>query len=219
MNVLIIGAGGVGSLLAKKLSEAGHSVTVVDKDDDKISRISAEADVEAIVNDATEPTLYDEIQMDSFDVVVAATDRDEVNLFVATLARMYGVERVFVRVKNPHTARLLRMLGITGVVPEPQLVANVLYSFIHGYYGVVELIPALTGEYSVVALLVKPTSPARGKRTEEVAREIEQAGGRLLLVFYDTRFMEPEEVPVIEEGALLVILASRDALRRITQLV
>ncbi|GAB6148421.1 potassium channel family protein [Stetteria hydrogenophila] len=222
MKILIIGAGSVGSILAEELSEAGHSVTVVDKNEERIARLSqSQYDVEPITRDATDPSLYEEIQIDSFDVVVAATDRDEVNLFVAAIAKMKGVEKIYVRVRNPQTARMLEMLGIRGVIPEPQLAAKVLYSFIQGSYTLVNLIPAFAGDYMVVGLLVRPTSPIRGKPVEEVIDELNKHGSRLLVI-YDNEsaaFYEPSEVSYINDDMLLIVLAPSDAVREISKLV
>ncbi len=220
MKILIIGAGSVGSILAGKLSEAGHSVTVVDKDEERIARLSqSQYDIEALARDATDPMLYEEIQIDSFDVVVAATDKDEVNLFVATIAKMRGVEKIYVRVRNPQTARMLEMLGIHGVIPEPQLAANVLYSFIQGSYTIVNLIPAFAGDYVVVGMLVRPTSPIRGKSVEEVMDELHKLGGRLLVIYENAAFYEPSEISYINEGMILIVLAPSDALRELSKLI
>ncbi|MEB2837098.1 MAG: TrkA family potassium uptake protein [Desulfurococcales archaeon] len=218
MRILVIGVGEMGKILAKRLSEIGHSVTVVDKDEDRVVAVSDEADVMGIVRDATDPRLYEELDMSSFDVVVAATDRDEVNLFVAAIARMYRVPRVFVRVRNPETARLLNMLGIEGVIAERQIAANIMYSYIQGYYSIVELIPALQGEFLVVSGVVRSTSPLRGKSIREAEKMIPR-GARLLLVYYEGEFRDPREVAYLEEGMMLIFIARKDVLREVAKLL
>ncbi|MCE4621049.1 MAG: TrkA family potassium uptake protein [Desulfurococcales archaeon] len=217
MRILVIGAGGVGGEVAKRLSDAGHSVTVVDLNEERILALSSEADVEGIVRDATDPSLYDEIDLSSYDVVIAATDRDEVNLFVSSLAKLYGVSRILVRVRKPQTVKLLHMLGIDAIVSEHQIAANLIYSFIEGRYGLVELIPVLSGDFIVVSATVGPTSPIRGKRVSE-AKKMLPGGTTILMVYHDGDFIDPSELGVIDEGMILIMLARRDQAEEVAKL-
>jgi trk system potassium uptake protein TrkA len=218
VRILVIGAGEVGRLLARRLSEIGHSVTIVDKDEDRIMTLSEEADVLGIVRDATDPRLYEELDLSSFDVVVAATDKDEVNLFVAAIAKMYRVPRIFVRVRNPETARLLTMLGVEGIIAERQIAANILFSYIQGQYSIVELIPALQGDFLIVSGVVRATSPLRGKSMREVEKMLPK-GARLLLVYHNGEFRDPREVAYLEEGMMPIFISMRDSLRELARLL
>jgi len=218
VRILIIGAGEVGRLLAKRLSEIGHSVTVVDKDEERIVSLSDEADVMGVVRDATDPSLYDEIDLSTYDVVVAATDRDEVNLFIAAIAKMYRIPRIFVRVRNPETSRLLSMLGVEGVIAERQIAANIIFSYIQGQYSIVELIPALQGDFLIVSGVVRSTSPLRGKSLRELEKVLPR-GSKLLLVYHEGEFKDPREVPYLEEGMMPIIITRRDVLRDVAKLL
>jgi len=217
MRILVIGAGGVGGEVAKRLSDAGHSVTVVDLSEERILGLSSEADVEGVVRDATDPSLYDEIDLSSYDIVIAATDRDEVNLFVSSLARLYGVSRVLVRVRKSQTAKLLHMLGIDAIVSEHQIAANLIYSFIEGRYGLVQLVPVLSGDFIMISATVGPTSPVRGKRLSEVARMLPK-GVTILMVYHDGDFIDPGELGVLDEGMILIMLARKDLAEEVARL-
>ncbi len=218
MRILVIGAGGVGGETAKRLSERGHSVTVVDKDEEKILRLSNEADVEGVVRDATDPSLYDEVDLSSYDVVVAATDRDEVNLFVAALAKFYNVNRVIVRIRKPATARLLNMLGVSFIVSEHQIAANIIYSLVEGYYRITELVSSLTGDFVLVSGLIRPTSPLRGKRVRDVMDDLKEVSTKILGIYLNGNFLEPEDVGTFEEGMLVIMLVHKDFVDKVSQL-
>ena len=219
MRILIIGAGYVGSMLAEKLSEAGHSVTIIDKDDEKIARVGSTLDVEALVRDATSPTVYDEIDINSYDIIVAVTDRDEVNLFVAAIARLYGVKRVFVRIRNPQTARILATLGVEGVIPEPQLIANILYSYIQGSYTIINLVSAMAGDFVLVSARVRPTSMVRGKRVKDLLRNGRlPPHTRIIAVVSQDRIMDPSESPPLDVEDLVVALVRKDKVKEFSSL-
>ena len=209
MRILIIGAGEVGRQLAKRLSERGHSVTIIDKDEDKLSRVSEEADVEGLARDAVDPQTYEELDLSSFDVVVAATNRDEINLFIAAICKVYGVTRVYVRVNTEETSRILHMLGVAGVVIQPHIVANIMYSMIQGFHGAVELSWALTGDFIIATGLVKPTSVLGGKRIKDVKNLIPK-GARILAIYNGEEILDPDEVASVEPGQTIIALVRKE---------
>ena len=153
MRILIVGAGKLGSLLAKKLSEKGHDVIVIDVDRQRAEQVAAEADVAAYARDATDPSVYDEINLANIDVVVATTNRDEVNLFVALMAREYGVSRIIVKVRDARIGQIITRMGIAEhVIVEPQVISSIVEGFIEGKYNIVELAPVFVGGFRLVTI-------------------------------------------------------------------
>ncbi len=219
MKILIIGAGRVGSQLASDLSRLGHSITIVDNDEEKLLRVSSQADVEALVRDATDPQLYEEIDIQSYDVVVAATDKDEINLFVAAIAKLYNIERVFVRAKNTQTSSLLQLLGVEAAIVEPQLAASIIFTMIQGRYGIVDLVSTITGDFHLVSGSIKQTSILRGKTLLEAIRDgLIPKSIKLLAVFDGERFYEVEESPVLDVGHIVIALVSHTSLKEFSEL-
>ena len=54
-NVVILGAGEVGSLLAKRLTQEGKNVVVIDKDKSRLDRMTQFVDVQTILGSASSP--------------------------------------------------------------------------------------------------------------------------------------------------------------------
>ncbi len=172
-----------------------------------------------MVRDATDPQLYEDIDLQTYDVVVACTDKDEVNLFVAALARLYKIERVFVRAKNPQTPTLLQLLGVESVIVEPQITANIIYAMIQGRYGLVDLITSLSGDFRIVAASIKETSLLRGKTVMDALREgLIPPGAKILAVFDGERFYDVEDSPVLDVGFVIVALVSKNSLKEFSEL-
>jgi len=218
LKILIIGAGRVGRALAVQLVRSGHSVTLIDKDESKMQS-PHDIDAEFLLMDATDPRTYEELDIKQYDVVVAVTDRDEVNLFVAAIASLYNIGRIYVRAKNPHTAKLVRVLGVDGVVVAPQITANLLYSFIEGRYRPVNLVNTLIGEFHLVSVTVKETSQVRGLRPREIeAKGLLPRGAKILSVYHEGRFYDPEEAPPLDVGYVVIALVHKEALEGFREL-
>lgn len=208
MRILIIGAGEVGAHLAKSLAARGNDIIIIDKDKDKCDRIAAEADVLALNRDATDPTLYEDIDLRAMDVVVAATDRDEVNLFVATIARDFGVPRIIVRVKNENLVSILERIGIEYVIAEPMVTAMLIEGIIEGKYHAVSLVPVISGNYVLVTVTITEVDSSVGKRIDQLP--LPETGVYVLAVFDGERFLDPEEVGELKQNHQVIALIRKD---------
>ena len=92
MNIVIGGAGHVGYHAAEVLVAAGHRVTVVDSDANALRAIQDSLDAATLQGSCSEPRVLLNAGADKADLVVAATNHDEVNLlaveqFVPTFGR------------------------------------------------------------------------------------------------------------------------------------
>ena len=101
MNIVVLGAGTVGTSIADLLCQNGHSVTIVDQDSDKIQAINDEYDVRAVVGSASHASVLFQAGIITADVCLAVTGCDEVNLVGATLAKAMGARRSVARVYAP----------------------------------------------------------------------------------------------------------------------
>jgi trk system potassium uptake protein TrkA len=91
MNVLIIGAGDVGTHLARRLSRE-HQVTLVDSDDEVVKRASAQLDALVVEGDASDFDILRKAGIADADVVAALTHNDELNLIICQIARAASPE-------------------------------------------------------------------------------------------------------------------------------
>ena len=74
MNILIVGAGKVGSTLADYLSRENHNVTIIDNDDEAIHRASDTLDVMCIKGPGAAPSVLREGGAGEADLVLAVCD-------------------------------------------------------------------------------------------------------------------------------------------------
>ncbi len=211
MRVLIVGAGKAGTVLAKELAERGYEVIIVDKDDVKIANISREADVQAYTFDAVDPMLYErEIDLTTIDIVVAVTNRDEVNMFIATLAKEYDVPRIIVKVRDPKIAYIIERLGTEYIVVEPMITANIILGIIEGKKSVVNLVPVYTGYYQLISLTITEQDKAYRKSIGELNYPRDAA--KILAVFDGTALRDPEEIEQLDRGHEIIALVREDRL-------
>ena len=102
MRIIIVGAGEVGSHLAKMLSSEGSEITVVDKDPQRLARVVTIADVATVQGSPTSINVLREAGVPGADLFVAVYPAaiQEINIVSAILAKNLGAKKVTVRINN-----------------------------------------------------------------------------------------------------------------------
>lgn len=100
LNIVICGAGEVGGHTADVLTTKGHSVTVIDTDPDRLRTVTETLDVSTLEGNAASSTVLAEAGVRDADVIIAATDSDEVNLVAASIGRALGARRAIARLHH-----------------------------------------------------------------------------------------------------------------------
>ena len=80
MKIVVAGAGKVGSSLVSQLVNEGHEITVVDRNTDVLEETMQMYDVIGVQGNAASMEALEEAGIRTADLLIAATDRDEVNL-------------------------------------------------------------------------------------------------------------------------------------------
>jgi trk system potassium uptake protein TrkA len=123
--MLIVGAGRVGSAIARRALQAGHDVSVLDEDPLSHERLDAgqsdsweDAGGQFTVGTALEIDALIEAGIEQADVFIASTDGDNTNLTVAQIAqKRFGVEKVLCRVMDPARAAWYGEHGLHTISP------------------------------------------------------------------------------------------------------
>jgi trk system potassium uptake protein TrkA len=98
MNIVIVGAGDIGSHLAQVLSKEEHNVIVVDRDPKPLERLVRVADVATRVGAGTDWQLLQDLLEQSPDLFLALCSDDETNLVACTVAKNLGYPKTVARV-------------------------------------------------------------------------------------------------------------------------
>ena len=104
MKIIICGAGQVGGQIARHLAreEGANQVTVIDNNAALIRRITDTYDVSGVAGFASHPDILERAGARDADMVIAATQSDEVNMVVCQVAHsIFSVPRKIARLRAP----------------------------------------------------------------------------------------------------------------------
>ena len=119
MKIVIVGAGEVGSHLAKMLGHEGGDVTVIDSDAARIAHLRSVADAATIVGNPSSIEVLKSAGVQKADLFVAVFPfaTQEMNIVCAILAKNLGAKKVTARINdenflNPENKILFKDMGI-----------------------------------------------------------------------------------------------------------
>jgi trk system potassium uptake protein len=118
MNALIIGCGRVGSTIALQLHKEGWDVTVIDENEDALSRLGENWPGSFVVGHGMDTDLLRSAGIEEADAVVVSTDGDNTNIVIGQVAqKRFGIQCVIARILDPARADFYAARGLRTVCP------------------------------------------------------------------------------------------------------
>jgi trk system potassium uptake protein TrkA len=163
MRILIIGAGNAGRHLAAKLCEERHDIVIIDCDESALNEVAAQLDVQTVNGEGSSPRVLEKAGLMKTDLVVAVTDRDEVNILACAFANAAGVPHKVARVSNPdflhaHAKFDLRKMGIDLVISQKEECAEEIFTILR-MPGTIEAVDMLENRVLAVGVKIHMDSP------------------------------------------------------------
>lgn len=208
MKVAIAGAGAVGRSIARELLVNAHEVTLFERN---AGHIDTDAVVGAgwMLADACELANLEEAQLQTYDVMIAATGDDKANLVVSLLAKTeFAVNRVVARVNDPRNEWLFgEDWGVDVAVSTPRLLASLVEEAV-SVGDLVRLMTFRQGQANLVELTLPSNTPLAGKPVRKLELPRDAA---LVAILRGGRVIVPQRDDPIEGGDELVFIAPTEA--------
>jgi trk/ktr system potassium uptake protein len=114
--VIVVGCGRVGSGLAVRLVEDGHTVAIIDKQRTAFRRLPPAWPGKMLVGSGFDREFLDEAGAGECGALAAVTSGDNSNILTARIAReAYAIPNVVARIYDPRRAEIYQRLGIPTV--------------------------------------------------------------------------------------------------------
>jgi trk system potassium uptake protein len=171
LRIVVAGAGNIGRHMAQDLFDRGHEVVLIEQDPGAAGRAREDVSegVTLVLGDACEPWVLDKADVQSCDVVVAATGDDEDNLVISLLSKQeYGVPRVVARVNHPDNEWLFTEAWGVDVAMSPPHVLTALVEEAVTVGDLVRLLKLERGQVSLVEMTVDGSAMAAGRLLYEL---------------------------------------------------
>lgn len=198
------------------LSSDEHDVIVVEPDIERGNIINEKLDVQVVNGNGASPRLQRAIGIGNADLVVAVTDRDEINMLSCTFAKQAGAKRTVARLRDIEYANdiaaLRRLMPEVDVFINPeQVTAEVISNYIR--------IPEAKNIYyfdkrklMMVELPVAPDSLVNGKALKDLPKI---KPFLITSILRDGRFIIPNGNEIIREHDYIFLMTRTEDMKEI----
>ena len=218
----MLGLGGVGHYLTKRLAHDGHAVTAIERDRKLIRRVEADVDARLIQGDALRARCWKEAGASGIDYLIAVTDNDAVNMLASVIADRSGIKRKIARVRSLDLGAEGSMLApedmrIDLVIHPEELTAQEIVRLVKLRAGNV-MIDIGQGQMRVMATRVQEPSPLAHKLVKDISKSYQDFRFRIVSMARGITTVIPDgDEEVLPHDHLFMLTGAQD-LPRLMQL-
>ncbi|SVE01664.1 uncharacterized protein METZ01_LOCUS454518, partial [marine metagenome] len=216
MRILIVGAGIVGTNLAEELSEEGHDVAIIDEDPEKIRRIADTLDVMSVPGNACMPSILVKAGIRDMEMVIAVTNKDEINLTVCFLAYKFQVPKRFARLRSMEFTGSGQIfspeeLFIDQAINPGEIIVDTVIKLLQTP-GAVNVAEFAEGEVLLREFDLPGNAPLTGKSIEELTSISDLDSILIVAIVRQGKLIIPKLKDVLQTGDRIYTLVNKEFL-------
>lgn len=208
MRVIIVGAGEVGFNVARRLSGESKDVVVIDQNAQALGKVSDSLDVQTLLGSGSSPEILEQAGIRKADILLAVTDKDEINLISSFLANRMSPDIIkLARIRNEDYTKYSEMftegdLRIDTIInPDEEVVESILR--VMSVPGAVEINDFVDGQVRLIGVKLPDDSPLVGVTLINVREHLGAVDVVIAALVRDDRLIIPGGLDSIEKGDIV----------------
>lgn len=172
MNIIIVGCGKVGLTLAEQLCQEGHAITLLDTDPERLEDAVNSMDVQGISGSGTSYQTLVEAGVEEADLLIAVTDKDELNMLTCLIGKKAGASQTMARVRDPGYYENIKViqeeLGLSMAINPEMAAAQDIFRLLQ-IPSALDVDTFDKGKVNMIRFLVEKGSPLDGKNMMDLS--------------------------------------------------
>ncbi len=218
MNIVIAGAGQVGTHLAKLLSNGEHNITLLDEEEDKLRPMHA-FDLLTMRGAPTSIKKLKEANIKNCDLFIAVTPHETENITACILAKDLGASETVARIDNkgyvmPENKERFKRFGVDSLIYPEMLAAKEIVQALR-MPGIRQLHEFEEGRLLLVGIKMKPDAPILNIPISML--DLHKKGLRILSINRNYETFIPDGSDEIRPGDIVLYITEKNNLSQCRQ--
>jgi trk system potassium uptake protein TrkA len=220
MNIIILGAGQVGSSVAENLSSEANDITLVDMNVTLLGELSDRLDIQTVVGHASHPDVLKQAGISDADMLVAVTNSDETNIVACQVAHsLFHTPTKIARVRSQAYLKYKELfnksaLPIDVLISPEQLISEHIQRLIE-YPGALQVLDFAGGRAQLVGVKAYYGGPLVGHEIADLRKHMPGIDARVAAIFRNGKGIVPDGKQVIEADDEVFFVAAKKDIRAV----
>ncbi len=213
MNIVILGAGQVGSSLARNLVNEDNDITIIDTDKNSLRELREKLDVHTRCGYASHPDVLEQSSVNDADMLIAVTNSDEVNMLSCQVAySLFRTPKKIARVRASGYLQHQELFSPEGIpvdviISPEELITRHIQRLIANP-GTLQVIDFANDKVRLVSVKACHDGPLVGHAISELGEHLPEVKARVVAVFRNEKSITPDGDTVIEANDEIFVIAS-----------
>ena len=213
MKIIILGAGQVGTSTAEILAKEDNDITLIDNVASQVEGLQDRLDIRTIVGSASHPSVLEQAGGPDADLILAVTDKDEVNMAACQVAyTLFRTPKKIARIRSVEylTHREIfsdESIPVDVIISPEQLITQHVLHLIE-YPGALQVVDFAGGKIQLVGLKAYHGGPLVGRELRTIREDLPTVEARVAAIYRHDRPIIPEGDTIIEPDDEVFIVAA-----------
>lgn len=220
MKILILGAGRVGSSLARTLSRESYDVSIVDVNKDKLLKLQEDSDLATVIGHASHPDTLASAGADNDTILLAVTSSDECNITACQIAKSkFNVKKTICRLSDASYLNSLDAFGKDNIDiaigPENEVTDHLVDLIKHP--GAEQIETFANGLLKVVSVKAKRDGMLVNRALKSIKSDMPETSAFVPAIFRKGKPFIPDGKTIIKENDELYFVAAEEDIDTVVQ--
>jgi len=211
---MIIGAGDIGMPIIHYLSERGHLLTVIETDERKCKEITNHSDAAIFQGSGANLEIWQNIEADKVDALLALTNDDEINIEVCKIAKnQFGIPFVIARAHQPENIEKIKEAGADVAICPSQETRRLFLNALESLTAET-LFEQSTADFKIVKVTIPPNGSIIGQTIDQLGFSEEC---RIIGIFRNGELVYPTKSFVLKGRDRVLLSGSLEFVEKIVE--
>jgi len=220
--IIIVGCGEVGYNLARMLCYEHHDIVLIEEKNEKLKKAQDHLDVKVVQGSGSDFSTLEKAGINNADMLVAVTDKDEVNILACMIANQYGIEKKVARVKNKRFIQEdaplnSKNLNIDLIIHPESVVAGAVVKLLN-QTAATDILEFADGKIVLLGIQLDRTNDLIDLSMSDAATKYEELNFRTVAILRRDRTIIPSGSTTFMKGDRIYITTQKENVEKVIQL-